>query len=606
MTKPEERLSRMETMFSGFVLDPSKCSRLSLGEKRELVHEIAHWSKDAPEILSSFTRRELLEIICAEMGKERKYTGYSKLQMIEHLLKLVSQKSKKSNTENFLAFSASKTLSGLKRTRQKEPQLQLFTDLNHIRQENNKEEPVKIQLCQNVACRATLNPDDVFCKRCSCCICHLYDDNKDPSLWLTCGFDDENNSCGMSCHLRCALKDERAGIVKSSCCTKLDGSYYCVSCGKSNGLMRIWRQQLLVATGARRVDVLCLRISLGYEILMGTQKFKEMQKTVETAVQMLSNEVGPLNLLCTKMGRGIVSRLACGAEVQKLCASAVEEFNLMFLDGHFDHMEKAATCKIRFEELSSTSVIIALECANHLSKDFLGCKLWHRKSTIKEYPENATFIALKPEKRFKVSDLSPSTEYFCKVSLFGGKGNLGVWEAKWITPKSSRSSVIASAELGAEGNTLIGQIHSQMESTNSSLYELDHPPKFQSSNDIDKKNGGLSSLPPSTPCKFIRLREMQGLGSKKRMEESDYEYSVRVVKRLEHEGHIEQDFRVKFLTWFSLKATMHERRVVNVFVDAFKDDPQSLAGQLIHTFIDSIRCEQKPVPQQGFCSRLWH
>ncbi|PQQ07418.1 VIN3-like protein 2 [Prunus yedoensis var. nudiflora] len=78
MNNPEARASDMQSLFSGFVLDPEKCSRLSLGEKRELVHEIAQWSKDAPGILSSFTRRELLEIICAEMGKERKYRGYTK------------------------------------------------------------------------------------------------------------------------------------------------------------------------------------------------------------------------------------------------------------------------------------------------------------------------------------------------------------------------------------------------------------------------------------------------------------------------------------------------------------------------------------------------
>ncbi|KAK7825737.1 vin3-like protein 2 [Quercus suber] len=95
----------MESVFSGCILDPEKCSRLSLGEKRELVHEIAQWPKDAPEMLQSFTRPELLEIICAEMGKERKYTGYTKSQMIGHLLKLVSQDSKRSDTDNSLASS---------------------------------------------------------------------------------------------------------------------------------------------------------------------------------------------------------------------------------------------------------------------------------------------------------------------------------------------------------------------------------------------------------------------------------------------------------------------------------------------------------------------
>ena len=92
----------------------------------------------------------------------------------------------------------------------------------------------------------------------------------------------------------------------------------------------------------------------------------------------------------------------------------------------------------------------------------------------------------------------------------------------------------------------------------------------------------------------------------KRLEESDYEHSVRVVKWLEHEGHMDEDFRVKFLSWFSLRATEQERNVVNVFVHVLLDDPPSLAGQLMHTFMDKISSEQKPVSRHGLCFRLWH
>jgi hypothetical protein len=44
-------------------------------------------------------------------------------------------------------------------------------------------------------------------------------------------------SCGISCHLKCALKNKKAGIVKNGC-NKLDCSFYCFSCGKVNWLMR--------------------------------------------------------------------------------------------------------------------------------------------------------------------------------------------------------------------------------------------------------------------------------------------------------------------------------------------------------------------------------
>ncbi|KAL3577071.1 hypothetical protein D5086_022354 [Populus alba] len=317
MRKPaEEKPLNMMTP-GGFVLDPSKCSQLSLGERRELVREIAQWSKDAPEVLSSFTRRELLEIICAEMGKERKYSGYTKFQMIKHLLKLVSKTSKRSSIGNIMAVSPANPQAGFKRPRKKESQAHLSIDLNFVSTKNNSEEYIKMQICENAACGATLSPGDAFCKRCSCCICHYYDDNKDPSLWLTCGSDSlGKRSCGLTCHLICALKDERTGIMKTGCHSKLEGSFYCASCRQVNELMRNWRKQLLVAKEARRVDVLCQRVLLGYRMLTGTEQYKEMQKSMETALQLLKNELGPLDLVCSKMARGIVNRLSCGAEIQ--------------------------------------------------------------------------------------------------------------------------------------------------------------------------------------------------------------------------------------------------------------------------------------------------
>ncbi|KAG7971989.1 hypothetical protein I3843_07G162300 [Carya illinoinensis] len=527
MTKPEERFSGMDSAFSGCALDPVKCSLLSLGEKRELVHEIARWSKDAPEFLRSFTRSELLEIICAEMGKERK---------------------------------------------------------------------------------ATLTSEDAFCKRCSCCICHCYDDNKDPSLWLTC----DNDLCGLSCHLECALKHERAGILKHGCCEKLDGSFYCISCGKINGIMRTWRKQLIVAKEARRVDVLCLRLSLAHKILMGTALYKEVQRTVESAVKILNDEVGPLDQVCTSMVRCIVNRLSCGAEVQKLCASAVLSFDSLVCPNYMEKKDPFA-CHIRFEESTPTSVIVVLEYEDHLLKNNPGCRLWHRESVIKDYPEQPTFIVFRPEKRFKICHLHPSTEYLCKVSLFSSIGVLGVSEAKWETPAPGGSSFTA-LEHGKAEHRIIAQNHPQAESTKSSNFKSASPAKLQPLVEINKsKSEGfyypppfIETVSPSTPCKCSGMRAVPDMGSKMRPLVSDYEHSVQVVRGLEYEGHIDEDFRVKFLTWFSLKATEQERRVVNVFVDALLDDPPSLAGQLMDTFMDKICCEQKPVSRHGFCFSLWH
>ena len=54
--------------------------------------------------------------------------------------------------------------------------------------------------------------------------------------------------------------------------------------------------------------------------------------------------------------------------------------------------------QIQFEESSPTSVVILLGYEGHLLEEFLGCRLWHQKSTMKDYPEKPTDIVLRPEK----------------------------------------------------------------------------------------------------------------------------------------------------------------------------------------------------------------
>jgi len=94
-------------------------------------------------------------------------------------------------------------------------------------------------------------------------------------------------------------------------------------------LSSTWRKQLLIAKEARRVDVLCSRISLSHKILDGTERYKDLHKRIDMAAKKLKKELGPLDRVCEKMGRGIVNRLACGAEVQRLCASALEAFDAL-------------------------------------------------------------------------------------------------------------------------------------------------------------------------------------------------------------------------------------------------------------------------------------
>lgn len=85
--------------------------------------------------------------------------------------------------------------------------------------------------------------------------------------------------------------------------------------------------------------------------------------------------------------------------------------------------------------------------------------------------------------------------------------------------------------------------------------------------------------------------------------DDNYEYCVKIIRWLECSGHIEKDFRMKFLTWFSLRSTEQERRVVITFIRTLLDDPSSLAGQLLDSFEEIVASKK---PRTGFCTKLWH
>ena len=238
-----------------------------------------------------------------------------------------------------------------------------------------------------------------------------------------------------------------------------------------------------------------------------------------------------------------------------------------------------------------------------------------------DYPEQPTFIVLRPEKRFKLENLHPSTEYSCKASLFSSMGILGAAEAKWVTPCEPANSLSNVIRRGGDRSTWSPQRspvramykcahdkikmsaeNHQVESANSHIkltsgdsirgsFEefLSRPPSV---GPFSHKN--FAAVSPPTPSKSNEMRQLNALTSRNCLKEHDYEHSVRVVKWLEHRGHIDEVFRIRFLTWFSLKATQQERRVVSAFVDALIDDPASLADQLIHTFSDEICSDQKP------------
>lgn len=184
-------------------------------------------SESAQEPLSSFPDQESND---ASVNTEMKEPGISKCKSVEEIPRTVTVKrcmnidSKKlfSNNENNSSFT------GIHAQKKQPRQGDLC--------ENGISQDTKLpsrRICINSACKAVMNSDDAFCKRCSCCICHHFDDNKDPSLWLVCSSEaGDRDCCGLSCHIECALQHRKAGCIELGESIQLDGNYCCAACGK--------------------------------------------------------------------------------------------------------------------------------------------------------------------------------------------------------------------------------------------------------------------------------------------------------------------------------------------------------------------------------------
>jgi hypothetical protein len=193
-------------------------------------------SESAQELLSSFLEQESNDV---SVHIEEKEPGISKCKSVEEIPITVTVKrcknidSKKvfSNNNNNSSFIGSHAQ---KRQPKKGDHLVRPCE-NGISQDTK---PPTTRICKNSACKAVMNSDDEFCKRCSCCICHVFDDNKDPSLWLVCSSETgDRDCCGLSCHIECALQNRKAGCIELGQSIHLDGNYCCAACGKVIGIL---------------------------------------------------------------------------------------------------------------------------------------------------------------------------------------------------------------------------------------------------------------------------------------------------------------------------------------------------------------------------------
>ncbi|KAE9600291.1 hypothetical protein Lal_00045490 [Lupinus albus] len=590
-------------------------------------------------------------------------------------------------------------------------------------------------ICKNSACRAVLSKYDPFCKRCSCCICHLFDDNKDPSLWLVCTSESaQGDSCGLSCHIDCALQHEKVGVVDHGQLMQLDGGYCCASCGKVTGIIGCWKKQVSIAKDARRVDVLCYRIYLSYKLLDGTSRFKELHEMIKEAKAKLETEVGPVDGVSAKMARGIVSRLPIASDVQKLCSLAIEKADewlatIPNINSESREGSLPAACKFVFEEVTASSVkIILIEMPIVFSEHIKGYKLWYYKSKDESHTEDPVCVFPKIQRRILISDLQPCTEYTFRIISFTDIGDLGHSETTCFTksieilekispssvamnhkkenlqsgsnspaskmepdpkmedsgfkvrdlgknlcfawaqeqgclegyfcddkkiccgpsetikpsdpdeqlPSFSRGldlNVVSMPDLNEElippfessrdgdnGCTLQQAVEADEDAASHDL-EKNCLARLHSSGDSQAGTHGPTGEVPAVDSRIDACRKRIASTSEEMPDcdstlindsplhvpdgslslDENFEYCVKVIRWLECQGHIKKEFRLKLLTWFSLRSTEQERRVVNTFIQTLIDDPSSLAGQLVDSFSDIISNKR---PRNGFCSKV--
>ncbi|CAA0813573.1 VIN3-like protein 1 [Striga hermonthica] len=540
-------------------------------------------------------------------------------------------------------------------------------------------------ICKNSACRATLSADDTFCKRCSCCICHLFDDNKDPSLWLECTSESgTGDSCGLSCHIECALQRGKVGVVDLGLLMQLDGSYCCASCGKVSGILGCWKKQLIVAKDARRVDVLCYRIFLSYRLLDGTSRFHELHEFIKEAKDKLETEVGPVDGVSAKMARGIVSRLSAAVDAQRLCSLAVEKADELIAlksttASSLTEGSLPAACKFLFEEVTSSSIVVLLiELSNSSHDSIKGFKLWYCKSKDENYPKEPASTLPWNQRRIWISNLQPCTEYSIRVVSYTESGDYGHSEVKLFTKsveiihRDYRNDVNApgpsvkhcpnaqtdvESDLGFKVRDLgrilrlalareqcscrpnvqntLGphddakteapvknsfSVSRQLDLNVASVPDLNEEftPLVESeadddalSHEIHRKHEEVPAVDSGLPGSGKRKHSLANNGE---IHDSDstltndsgsldenFEDCVKIIRWMECEGYIEKYFRLKLLTWFSLRSTEQERRVINTFIQTLIDDPKSLAGQLVDSFSDIVSSKR---PRNGFCSTV--
>ncbi|KAL8136901.1 hypothetical protein V2J09_002902 [Rumex salicifolius] len=474
---------------------------------------------------------------------------------------------------------------------------------------------------------------DQISKRCY--ICNMLNGNKDQSLWIVCKPDNpQDDCCELPCHIDCAFNKECIGVTNSDQFRPLDANYWCISCGKVSEILECWKQQLTIAKDARLVDDLCYRLSLSHRLLDKTVRYKELHEFVTVAKEKLESELGPIGRCSSKVGRRATSRLPVARYVHKLFADAIEKADELLASKQLEPtVVYPPACRVIFEEISATSmklVLMNIPAAKWESLQGFNVWCWRSKHEGARYEPDLSFPTFKNS--VSITSLAPSSEYAIRIVSYTETGAFGITEVKCNTltadPEQNRRPIVQATagpenENPRQGNPNVVVMEADVSPPPPPTVEVEALNNTDDNNNNDDDALDLNeeqpipdlndeqtipdlndepikhSVEPSSPILGVKENIDDSVRTEKLVQENEVPIMpppapatncrtlgdcILKICNLEKNGHIQEEFRLKFLTWFSLKAKEEDRDLVYTYIEALSGNPKSLAEQLVDSF----------------------
>ncbi|KAJ7531218.1 hypothetical protein O6H91_14G036800 [Diphasiastrum complanatum] len=131
----------------------------------------------------------------------------------------------------------------------------------------------------NCYCEAC-SRDPLFCYGCSCSLCRELISQTEIWSFIRC------IECSHVCHLECAWKARKAGVVKEM---GLDGEFLCPSCLEKNDLITFWKERVKGAVTSMDSFMLEKQLFSAVVLLNGTQR--EMYESIHGQLRDLHSAV---------------------------------------------------------------------------------------------------------------------------------------------------------------------------------------------------------------------------------------------------------------------------------------------------------------------------